>query len=86
MPIFYYIIFVIIGEIYAKGPNVMLGYFQNEEATKDVFDKDWFKTGDLGYIDKKGFLYLCGRKKSVIVLKNGKKVTSIRFYDVYVLN
>ena len=63
-----------IGEIYAKGPNVMLGYYQNEEATKDVFDKDWFKTGDLGYIDKKGFLFLCGRKKSVIVLKNGKNV------------
>ena len=63
-----------IGEIYAKGPNVMLGYYQNEEATKEVFDKDWFKTGDLGYIDKKGFLFLCGRKKSVIVLKNGKNV------------
>jgi len=63
-----------VGEIYAKGPNVMLGYFQNEEATKKVFDKDWFKTGDLGYIDKKGFLFLAGRKKSVIVLKNGKNV------------
>lgn len=63
-----------VGEIYVKGPNVMLGYYQNEEATKEVFDKDWFKTGDLGYIDKKGFLFLCGRKKSVIVLKNGKNV------------
>lgn len=63
-----------IGEIYAKGSNIMLGYYQNEEATKEVFDKDWFKTGDLGYIDKKGFLFLCGRKKSVIVLKNGKNV------------
>lgn len=63
-----------IGEIYAKGPNVMLGYYQNEEATKEVFDKEWFKTGDLGYIDKKGFLFITGRKKSVIVLKNGKNV------------
>lgn len=63
-----------IGEIYVKAPYVMLGYYQNEEATKEVLDKEWFKTGDLGYIDKKGFLFLCGRKKSVIVLKNGKNV------------
>lgn len=63
-----------VGEIYVKAPYVMLGYYQNEEATKEVLDKDWFKTGDLGYIDKKGFLYLCGRRKSVIVLKNGKNV------------
>ena len=63
-----------VGEIYAKGPNAMLGYYQNEEATKEVFDKDWFKTGDLGYLDKKGFLFLAGRKKNVIVLKNGKNI------------
>lgn len=63
-----------IGEIYVKAPYVMLGYYQNEEATKEVLDKEWFKTGDLGYIDKKGFLFLCGRRKSVIVLKNGKNV------------
>ena len=63
-----------VGEIYVKAPYVMIGYYQNEEATKEVLDKEWFKTGDLGYIDKKGFLFLCGRKKSVIVLKNGKNV------------
>ena len=63
-----------VGEIYVKAPYVMLGYYQNEEATKEVLDKEWFRTGDLGYIDKKGFLYLCGRCKSVIVLKNGKNV------------
>jgi long-chain acyl-CoA synthetase len=52
----------------------MLGYYQNEDATEEVFEKGWFKTGDLGYIDKKGFLFLCGRKKNVIVLKNGKNI------------
>ena len=63
-----------VGEIIVKGPSVMLGYYQNEEANKEVFEKGWFHTGDLGYIDKKGFLFLAGRKKSVIVLKNGKNV------------
>lgn len=63
-----------VGEIEVKGPSIMLGYFNNEEANKEVFDKGWFKTGDLGYIDKDGFLFLCGRAKSVIVLKNGKNV------------
>ena len=63
-----------IGEIHVKAPTVMLGYYQNEEATREVLDKGWFNTGDLGYVDKKGFLFLCGRKKSVIVLKNGKNV------------
>jgi len=64
-----------IGEIHVKAPTVMLGYYQNEEATREVLDnKGWFNTGDLGYVDKKGFLFLCGRKKSVKVLKNGKNV------------
>ena len=63
-----------IGELRVKGPNVMLGYYENEEATKAVLKDGWFYTGDLGYFDKDGYLFLTGRQKDMIVLKNGKKV------------
>lgn len=63
-----------VGEIIAKGPNIMLGYYENPEATKAVMKDGWFHTGDLGRFDKKGYLYIAGRKKEVIVLKNGENV------------
>lgn len=64
-----------IGEITVKGPSVMLGYFENTEATNKVFmDGGWFRTGDMGYIDDNNFIYITGRVKNVIVTKNGKNI------------
>ena len=62
------------GELVVKGPNIMLGYYENEEATKEVLNDGWFRTGDLASIDEDGYIFIKGRKKSVIVLKNGKNI------------
>lgn len=63
-----------IGELVVKGPSIMLGYYGNEEESKEVLKDGWFYTGDLAKIDEDGYIYICGRKKSVIVLKNGKNI------------
>ncbi len=63
-----------VGELIVKGPSIMLGYFGDKKATKDAFKQGWFYTGDLAKIDDEGYIYICGRKKSVIVLKNGKNI------------
>ena len=71
-----------IGEVYAKGPNVMLGYYKNDQLTKEAFDNGWFRTGDIGYIDEDGFLHISGRKKNVIIAKNGKNVFPEEIEDI----
>ncbi len=63
-----------IGEIKVRGPIVMLGYYKNPEATEQILHDGWLYTGDNGYIDKQGFLYISGRKKNIIVTKNGKNI------------
>lgn len=71
-----------IGEVFGRGPNIMLGYYKNPSATADVFQDGWFKTGDLGYIDSDGFLHISGRKKNVIISKSGKNVFPEEIEDV----
>ena len=63
-----------VGEILGKGPNIMLGYYENEEATKKALDNGWLHTGDYGYIDEDGFVFITGRQSDIIVLRNGKNI------------
>ena len=63
-----------IGELVVRGPSVMLGYYGNAQETKKAMQDGWFHTGDLAKIDEDGFIFICGRKKNVIVLKNGKNI------------
>ncbi len=71
-----------VGEIWAKGPNVMLGYYKNDELTNQVMEDGWFKTGDLGFFDEEGFLHICGRKKNVIIASNGKNIFPEEVEDI----
>ncbi|MFA9388767.1 MAG: AMP-binding protein [Prolixibacteraceae bacterium] len=65
------------GEIVAKGPSIMKGYYNRPEETAEVLKDGWLHSGDLGYLDKEGFLYITGRKKEIIVLPNGKNINPV---------
>ena len=71
-----------VGEIFAKGSSIMLGYYKNEMLTNEVIENGWFKTGDLGYIDTDGFLHISGRKKNVIIAKDGHNVFPEEIEDI----
>ncbi len=62
------------GEIVVKGDNVMLGYYKDPEQTAQVLNNGWFRTGDYGYVDEKGYIYITGRKKNIIISSSGKNV------------
>ena len=69
------------GEIWARGISVSVGYYNDSTETEKAFCNGWFKTGDLGYIDKDGFVFLTGRKKNLIILDNGKNVSAEELED-----
>lgn len=66
---------IVDGEVQVSGQSVMLGYYKDQAATDEVFEDGWLKTGDLGYVDDEGYLYLTGRKKNLIILANGENVS-----------
>jgi long-chain acyl-CoA synthetase len=72
-----------VGEVLARGQNVMLGYYNNEEATEAVLHDRWLKTGDLGKLDEDGNLYIVGRSKDVIIDSNGKNIYPDEIEDLY---
>ena len=72
-----------IGEVAIKGPNVMKGYYRQEEETGEVLKDDWFYSGDLGYLDEQGYLYLTGRKKELIILSSGKNISPVEVESYY---
>jgi long-chain acyl-CoA synthetase len=72
-----------VGEVLARGQNVMLGYYNNEEATEAVLQDRWLKTGDLGKLDEDGNLYIVGRSKDVIIDSNGKNIYPDEIEDYY---
>lgn len=69
------------GEIVAKGPNIMQGYYNRPEETAEILRDGWLYTGDMGYVDKKGYLYITGRKKEIIVLPNGKNINPVELEE-----
>jgi long-chain acyl-CoA synthetase len=72
-----------VGEVYGRGQNVMVGYFNNEEATAEALDDRWLKTGDLGKLDEEGNLYIVGRSKDVIIDSNGKNIYPDEIEELY---
>lgn len=72
-----------VGEVLIKGPNVMQGYFKQPELTSEVIKEGWFYSGDLGYLDREGYLYLVGREKEIIVLGSGKNIYPEELEEYY---
>jgi long-chain acyl-CoA synthetase len=71
-----------VGEVWARGKNIMLGFYKNEKATREVLEDGWFKTGDLGRFDEAGMLHISGRKKNVIISNSGKNVFPEEIEDI----